>query len=84
MKGGIDMKTLYVELLSNMENISYTVVGFADAKKVATYHKDGLTKIGANRVANRLYRSGDFELVDIREEVEAPGYSESGIIKEIR
>mgnify|MGYP007012355140 CR=1 FL=1 len=63
MKGGIDMKTLYVELLSNMENISYTVVGFADAKKVATYHKDGLTKIGANRVANRLYRSGDFEQI---------------------
>ena len=64
--------------------ISFSVVGFPDAKRLANYYKDGLTKIGANRVANRLYRSGNFELVDIREEVEAIGYSESGIIREIR
>lgn len=51
-----------------MEIITYTIVGFEDKNKMATFHKENYTEVGSKRVFNKMVKSGKYQCVVRRKE----------------
>lgn len=62
--------------------ISFSVVGFPDKDKMATFSRDGYTKRGAKGVFSRLLHSGQYERVVMWEDTTEYGVEILKPIKE--